>query len=149
MDCRVELKVLDPRLHQWGLPRYQTGMAAAVDLLACLDAPLELHPGTAPVLVSSGIAVHIANAGLAAMVLPPSGRASPNPDGGAGPSACGSTDNPSGDTDVLASGQEPVSVPTGAEVGDRDTVSGAGSQRPGPKNQRQVLVSPGNTIRSI
>ncbi len=73
MDCRVELKVLDPRLHQWGLPRYQTGMAAAVDLLACLDAPLELHPGTAPVLVSSGIAVHIANAGLAAMVLPRSG----------------------------------------------------------------------------
>ena len=39
----VELKVLDPRLRDWGLPDRQTPMAAALDLRACLDAPLLLH----------------------------------------------------------------------------------------------------------
>jgi dUTP pyrophosphatase len=69
----VELKVLDARLADWGLPRYQSEMAAAVDLMACLDAPLTIMPGAAPVLVSSGIAVHMADAGMAALVLPRSG----------------------------------------------------------------------------
>ena len=69
----VELRVLDPRLHEWGLPTYQSVMAAAIDLHACLDRPLELHPGAAPALVSSGIAIHIADPGLAALVLPRSG----------------------------------------------------------------------------
>lgn len=69
----IELKVLDARLHDWGLPRYQTGMAAAVDLHACLEAPVEILPGTAPLLISSGIAVHIGDAGMAALVLPRSG----------------------------------------------------------------------------
>jgi dUTP pyrophosphatase len=44
-----------------------------VDLLACLDEPLELHPGAPPALVSSGLALHIADPGLAALVLPRSG----------------------------------------------------------------------------
>lgn len=69
----IELKILDARLRDWGLPRYQTAMAAAIDLLACLDAPVELAPGSAPVLISSGIAVHIGDPGLAALVLPRSG----------------------------------------------------------------------------
>ena len=69
----IELKVLDARLHDWGLPRYQTGMAAAVDLHACLDAPAEIQPGSAPLLISSGIALHIGDAGMAALVLPRSG----------------------------------------------------------------------------
>src|SRR4051794_32384058 len=73
MECRVELKVLDARLHEWGLPAYQSDLAAAVDLHACLDAPLELLAGAAPTLVSSGIAVHMADPGLAALVLPRSG----------------------------------------------------------------------------
>lgn len=70
---RVELKVLDHRLHHWGLPQYQTEMAAAIDLHACIDGPMELHPGTPPVLISSGIALHMADPGLAALVLPRSG----------------------------------------------------------------------------
>jgi dUTP diphosphatase len=70
---RVELKVLDPRLKEWGLPQYQSEMAAAVDLHACLDAPLELLPGAPAALVPSGIAVHMADPGLAALVLPRSG----------------------------------------------------------------------------
>jgi dUTP pyrophosphatase len=73
MNLRVEVKVLDKRLEAWGLPRYQSAMAAAVDLHACLDAPLILEPGSPAQLVPSGIAVHIANPHLAAVILPRSG----------------------------------------------------------------------------
>lgn len=69
----IELKILDARLRDWGLPRYQTAMAAAIDLHACLDAPLEIAPGAPPTLISSGIALHIGDPGLAALVLPRSG----------------------------------------------------------------------------
>ena len=69
----VELKILDPRLHEWGLPSYQSLMAAAIDLHACLDTKLELLPGAAPVLVPAGFAVHMADSGMAAMILPRSG----------------------------------------------------------------------------
>lgn len=68
----VELKVLDHRLHAWGLPRYQSAMAAAVDLHACLDAPLAISPGET-VLISAGFALHMADPGMAALVLPRSG----------------------------------------------------------------------------
>ncbi len=70
---KVELVVLDPRLHEWGLPRYHSAMAAAIDLHACLDAPLHLEPGRAPVLVPAGFALHLADPNLAALVLPRSG----------------------------------------------------------------------------
>lgn len=69
----VELKILDERLRAWGLPQYQSEMAAAVDLHACIDAPLELVAGAAAVLVPTGIAVHMADDGMAALVLPRSG----------------------------------------------------------------------------
>ena len=69
----VELRILDPRLREWGMPAYQSEMAAAIDLHACIDAPVLLHPASAPVLISSGIAMHIADPGLAAVVLPRSG----------------------------------------------------------------------------
>ena len=70
---KIELRVLDPRLHQWGLPRYQSSDAAAVDLHACLDAPLALWPGSAAVLVPAGFALHIADPAVAALILPRSG----------------------------------------------------------------------------
>jgi len=69
----IELRILDMRLHDWGLPSYQSDMAAAIDLHACLDGPLELRPGDTPTLVSTGIAMHMAEPGLAALVLPRSG----------------------------------------------------------------------------
>ncbi len=69
----MEIKILDPRLHGWGLPRYQSDMAAAIDLHACLDAAIEIAPGDAPHLVSAGIALHMADPNLAALVLPRSG----------------------------------------------------------------------------
>ena len=70
---RIEIKILDQRLHGWGLPRYQSAMAAAIDLQACIDAPLTLLPGSQAQLISSGIAIHMADPHLAAIVVPRSG----------------------------------------------------------------------------
>jgi dUTP pyrophosphatase len=69
----MELKILDPRLREWGLPRYQSAMAAAIDLHACLDAPLTLVPGAPPALISAGFALHIGDPHAAALILPRSG----------------------------------------------------------------------------
>ena len=69
----IEIRILDQRLHEWGLPRNQSDLAAAIDLHACLDAPAVLHAGEAPLLISAGLAVHIADPGMAALVLPRSG----------------------------------------------------------------------------
>jgi dUTP pyrophosphatase len=70
---RIELRVLDRRLEAWGLPRYHSEMAAAVDLHACLDATLVLAPGSRAELVRSGVAIHIGDANIAAVILPRSG----------------------------------------------------------------------------
>ena len=73
MTPDIEVKILDPRLREWGLPRYQSGAAAAIDLHACLDAPVTIPPGEAPALISAGFAVHIADPHVAALILPRSG----------------------------------------------------------------------------
>lgn len=70
---RIELKILDRRLHDWGLPRYQTEMSAGVDLHACIDAPLTLQPQAPAVLVPSGIAVLMNDPHLVAFLLARSG----------------------------------------------------------------------------
>ncbi len=67
----IDLKVLDPRIDAQ-LPHYATPGSAGLDLRACIDAPLLLAPGQTA-LVPTGIAIHIADPGLAAMVLPRSG----------------------------------------------------------------------------
>ena len=68
---KLDVKILDPRL-KGNLPHYATAGAAGMDLRACIDAPIELKPG-ATELVPSGIAIHLTDPGLAAMVLPRSG----------------------------------------------------------------------------
>lgn len=68
-----EIKILDPRLHEWGLPAYHSEMAAGVDLRACINAPLEIEPQAAAVMVPSGIAILINRPDVAAFVLPRSG----------------------------------------------------------------------------
>jgi len=73
MTRPVEIVVLDARLHEWGLPAYQSAMAAAIDLHACVDATLELHPGTTPVLIPAGFALHMNDPAMAALILPRSG----------------------------------------------------------------------------
>lgn len=69
----VEVKVLDARLHGWGLPRYQSEQAAGIDLIACLDAPLEIHPQAPAQLVPTGLALHMNSAGFCALIVPRSG----------------------------------------------------------------------------
>ena len=73
MSVTVELKVLDERVRAWGLPRYQSAMAAAVDLFACIDAPLEIAPQSPAQFVPAGIAIHIADPNIVAIIVPRSG----------------------------------------------------------------------------
>ena len=69
----LDVQVLDPRFGQeWPLPAYATDASAGLDLRAALDAPLQLAPGDAA-LVPSGLAIHLADPGLCAVVLPRSG----------------------------------------------------------------------------
>lgn len=69
----IELKVLDPRIgDSIDLPAYATAASAGMDLRACLDAPLALAAG-ASVLVPTGLAIHIGDPGLCALILPRSG----------------------------------------------------------------------------
>ncbi|MCC6559922.1 MAG: dUTP diphosphatase [Xanthomonadales bacterium] len=73
MKHRLQVRILDPRIGaEFPLPEYATAASACMDLRAMIEAPLQLAPG-ATVLVSSGIAIHIADPGLAAVVLPRSG----------------------------------------------------------------------------
>lgn len=70
---RVELKVLDPRIGaDFPLPAAATEGSAGVDLRACVKEPLELAAG-ATELIGTGIAIHLADPGYAAMILPRSG----------------------------------------------------------------------------
>ncbi|SER82824.1 dUTP diphosphatase [Halopseudomonas bauzanensis] len=69
----LQARILDPRLgQQWPLPTYATTGSAGLDLRAMIDAPLTLEPGQTT-LLPSGMAIHIADPGLAAMILPRSG----------------------------------------------------------------------------
>ena len=67
----IDLKVLDPRMAD-ALPAYATAGSAGLDLRACTDGPLVIEPGQAT-LIPTGIALHIGDPGLAAMILPRSG----------------------------------------------------------------------------
>lgn len=68
---QVDLKVLDPRMAAQ-LPAYATPGSAGLDLRACLDAPVTLHPN-AWQLIPTGLAIHLADPGYAALLLPRSG----------------------------------------------------------------------------
>jgi len=68
---QVDVKVMDPRIADQ-LPIYATPGSAGLDLRACLDAPLTLAPN-AWQLVPTGLAIHLADPGFAAMILPRSG----------------------------------------------------------------------------
>jgi dUTP pyrophosphatase len=73
MPQRLEVKILDSRLGSlYPLPHYATQGSAGLDLRALIDDPLDLAPG-ASVLLPTGMAVHIADPGVAGLVLPRSG----------------------------------------------------------------------------
>jgi deoxyuridine 5'-triphosphate nucleotidohydrolase len=70
---KIQLKILDQRLgSEFPLPHYATDGSAGMDMRACLDAPLQLAPGDTE-LIPTGLAIHVADAGLAAVLLPRSG----------------------------------------------------------------------------
>jgi len=68
---KIDVKILDPRMHEQ-LPAYATPGAAGLDLRACLAEALVLNPGQTE-LIPTGIAIHLADPGYAAMILPRSG----------------------------------------------------------------------------
>jgi dUTP pyrophosphatase len=68
---QIDVRILDPRLKDQ-LPAYATPGSAGLDLRACLDETLSISPGQTK-LIPSGIAIHIADPGLAALILPRSG----------------------------------------------------------------------------
>jgi len=69
----IELKILDPRIgDSIPLPHYATDGSAGMDMRACIDEPLTVAPGET-VLVPTGLAIHVADPGLAAVLLPRSG----------------------------------------------------------------------------
>ena len=68
---RIDIKILDSRLNEQ-LPAYATPGSAGLDLRACIEQPLTINPGET-CLIPAGIAIHLADTGLAALVLPRSG----------------------------------------------------------------------------
>ena len=73
MRTEIELKVLDPRLkNEFGLPDYATDGSAGLDLKACVQEPITIEPGQTE-LIPSGMAINIADPGIAAVLLPRSG----------------------------------------------------------------------------
>ena len=73
MPLSVELKILDPRLSEWGFPHYGSELAAGLDLHACIESPLLLRPQAPAILISAGIAFRIGDPGWCALILPRSG----------------------------------------------------------------------------
>jgi dUTP pyrophosphatase len=67
----IDVKILDPRMKEQ-LPAYATTGSAGLDLRACIDVPLTIKPGETH-LVPTGLAIHIADPGYAAVILPRSG----------------------------------------------------------------------------
>ena len=72
----IDIKILDPRMKDQ-LPAYATEGSAGLDLRACIDAPITIEPG-ATVLVPTGLAIHLADPGYCAMILPRSGMGHKN-----------------------------------------------------------------------
>jgi dUTP pyrophosphatase len=69
----LQVRILDPRIgREFPLPHYATEGSAGLDLRACLDAPLELQSGRTE-LIPTGLAIHLQDPGLAAVLLPRSG----------------------------------------------------------------------------
>jgi len=70
---KIQLKILDPRLGgEFPLPHYATDGSAGMDMRACIDEALEMAPGETH-LIPTGMAIHVEDPGLAAILLPRSG----------------------------------------------------------------------------
>ena len=73
MKKQIDLKILDPRIEtEFGLPHYATSGSAGIDLRACVHGPITLEPGQTE-LIPTGVAIHIGDPTLAAVLIPRSG----------------------------------------------------------------------------
>jgi dUTP pyrophosphatase len=72
----IDIKIMDERMRAL-LPAYATPGSAGLDLRACIDAPITIEPG-ATVLIPTGLAIHVADPGYCAMILPRSGMGHKN-----------------------------------------------------------------------
>ncbi len=72
----IDIKILDPRMKDM-LPAYATPGSAGLDLRACIDEAITIEAGAA-VLIPTGLAIHVANPGYCAMILPRSGMGHKN-----------------------------------------------------------------------
>ncbi len=73
MKKKIDVKILDERIRKtYGLPGYATEGSAGLDLNACIDDPVHLQPGQTA-LIPTGIAIHLADPNLAAVLIPRSG----------------------------------------------------------------------------
>jgi dUTP pyrophosphatase len=72
----IDIKILDPRMRDM-LPAYATAGSAGLDLRACIDEAITIEAG-ATVLIPTGLAIHVANPGYCAMILPRSGMGHKN-----------------------------------------------------------------------
>ncbi len=73
MKKQIDLKILDPRIEtEFGLPNYATSGSAGIDLRACVHGPITLAPGQTE-LIPTGVAIHIGDPSLAAVLIPRSG----------------------------------------------------------------------------
>ena len=72
----IDIKILDPRMKDL-LPAYATPGSAGLDLRACIDTAIVIEAG-ATVLIPTGLAIHVADPGYAAMILPRSGMGHKN-----------------------------------------------------------------------
>lgn len=69
----IQVKILDPRIGtEYPLPKYETHASAGMDLRACIDEPLVISPGETH-LIKTGMAIYVADPGLAAVIVPRSG----------------------------------------------------------------------------
>jgi dUTP pyrophosphatase len=72
-SLRVEMKILDPRIHEWGHPDYQTAMSAGIDMYACIEDDMVIEPQAPAVLIPSGIALLMGQENMVALLLARSG----------------------------------------------------------------------------
>lgn len=69
----IEIKITDNLIKSFGIPKYQTDMAAAIDLYACVEKQIILEPNSNAKLISTGIAISIANSNIMGLIAPRSG----------------------------------------------------------------------------
>jgi dUTP pyrophosphatase len=70
---QFELRILDARIREWGLPAFQTDMSAGIDMYACIDEPLALQPQADAVLIPTGVAILMNDPNVVAFLLARSG----------------------------------------------------------------------------